>query len=72
MYSAEPQKLLYLETKAGCKELAEVLKETKEDEYFGVLPYTKNIYNRTSLINELTFLVFNYPSVRRWVLKIDN
>ena len=37
-----------------------------------VLPYSSDIYSEFSLLNELTNLVYCYPEVRRWVLKIDN
>jgi hypothetical protein len=37
-----------------------------------VLPYSVDIYSEFSLLNELTNLIYRYPYVKRWILKIDN
>lgn len=43
-----------------------------KDEGFGILPYSVDIYTESSLLNELTNMIYRYPYVKRWVLKIDN
>lgn len=37
-----------------------------------MLPYSIDIYNQSSLLNELTNMIYSYPQVRKWVLKIDS
>jgi IQ domain-containing protein H len=71
LYGSAPQKLAYLSTKAGCKHFQEQL-GTLNDESMGVLPYSIDIYSQSSLLNELTNLIYRYPYVKRWLLKVDN
>lgn len=71
LYAGSPQKIAYLSTKSGCKSFQDELSELGQ-ESIGVLPYSIDIYNENSFLNELTNLVYRYPYVKRWVLKIDN
>lgn len=48
------------------------MKREGEAECASILPYSIDIYNEASLMNELTNLIYRYPLVRRWILKIDN
>ena len=36
------------------------------------MPYSVDVYSQSGLLNELTNLIYRYPFVKRWVLKIDN
>ena len=71
LYSSHPQKLAYLSTKSGCKHFQDKLIDTN-NQNIGILPYSTDIYSESSLLNELTNLIYRYPYVRRWLLKIDN